>query len=189
VRARRTLSGQGPVRAGGRATGAPSTRSAGQRTVGQRAGAPRGTGFRASALRRAAGPAWRIRAPRTPRRLSGRAATLVLLLVALVLAYAYPVRVYLAQQAEIDRMRTAQDAQRARIAQLTEQLGRWDDDQYVIVQARKRLHYVHRGELVYVVGESPSSSPTPGGPGDPRSPWYSQLWTNVQAVDNPVVAP
>jgi cell division protein FtsB len=137
-------------------------------------------------LRRAAGPARRIRAPRLPRRISARTATLVLLLLALVFAYAYPVRVYLAQQAEIDRLEQAQSDQRRRIQQLTEQLKKWDDEQYVVSQARRRLHYVREGELFYVVGtDTPADGGAPADGSD--ASWLRQLWSSVQAVDNPPV--
>ena len=121
-----------------------------------------------------------------PRRISARTATLVLLLLALAFADAYPVRVYLAQQAEIDRLEQAQSEQRQRIQQLTEQLKKWDDEQYVISQARRRLHYVHEGELFYVVGTDPATEA--GAPSDATNgDWLRQLWSSVQAVDNPPV--
>jgi cell division protein FtsB len=206
---RRLPSGQGPARGAVRAPAGP--RPAGQRGRTRRPvertsrGEPlprsasrghqtptgatdeaRAPGPPRSGLRRTAGPARRIRAPRLPRRISARTATLVLLLLALTFAYAYPVRVYLAQQAEIDRLEQAQSEQRQRIQELTDQLKKWDDEQFVISEARRRLHYVREGELVYVVGTDPS-----GDAGDVAngtdSVWFSQLWSSVQAVDNPPV--
>lgn len=139
-----------------------------------------------SGLRRSAGPARRIRAPRLPRRISARTATLVLVLLALAFAYAYPVRVYLAQQAEIDRLEQAQSEQRQRIQDLTDRLKRWDDEQFVISEARRRLHYVREGELVYVVGtDAAGDAGTVADGAD--APWFSRLWSSVQAVDNPPV--
>lgn len=118
--------------------------------------------------------------------MSGRATVLGLVLLGLALAYAYPVRVYLAQQAEIERMEAAQQAQRQRIAQLTEQISKWDDDEYVIAQARRRLHYVRPGEVAYVIVEDPSvTAPADAGKSVNTGPWFSQLWSNLQAADNP----
>lgn len=157
------------------------------RAAGPVSGAPRGVrpgGPVRAGVRRTAGPARRIRAPRGPRRISGRAATVGLLLLALAFAYAYPVRVYLAQRAQIDQMEQAQSEQRERIQELTEQLIRWDDEQYVIGQARRRLLYVREGELLYVVGsDSAGSAGSPTAGSD--AAWFSQLWSSVQAVDNP----
>jgi cell division protein FtsB len=96
-------------------------------------------------VRRAAGPARRTNAPRRPPQLSGRAVALGLLLVALVLAYAYPVRTYLAQQAEIDQLQQAEIEQRKRIQDLNDALARWEDPEYVAAQARARLQICARG--------------------------------------------
>jgi cell division protein FtsB len=107
-----------------------------------------------------------------------------LVLIALALAYAYPVRVYLAQQAEIDRMRQAQDAQRDRIAGLSEQLAKWEDDEYVRTQARRRLHYVKPGEVAYVIVEAPSSAiSNVDAKAKDSGPWFDQLWSTIQAAD------
>jgi len=105
------------------------------------------------------------------------------LLLALTLAYAYPVRVYLTQRAQIDQLETAQVEQRKRIQDLTDQLARWDDEDYVIAQARSRLQLVRKGELFYVVGVPPTVAGS--GATDPNAAWFSQLWTNLQAADDP----
>ena len=128
-------------------------------------------------------PARRIRAPRAPKAISGRAAALGLLLAALTLAYAFPVRVYLAQQAEIDQLRAAQEAQRNRIASLQAQIARWDDPNYVITQARVRLSLVRRGEMLFVVQADPLPSDPP--PASSGRSWLGTLWSNVQGADNP----
>jgi cell division protein FtsB len=138
-------------------------------------------------VRRAAGPARRIKAPQRPRRLSGRAAALGLLLLALTLAYAYPLRVYLAQQAEIDQMEAAQQEQRQRIQELSDRVAAWNDDEYVIAQARSRLQLVRAGERIYVVGVEPA--PAGEVAKTPNQPWYRQLWSSLETADNPPAAP
>jgi cell division protein FtsB len=105
------------------------------------------------------------------------------LLIVLALAYAYPVREYLAQEAEISAMEQAQAEQRDRIRDLTERVAKWDDDNYVIAQARSRLQLVRRGEVLFVVG--PESPVVPAGEQAADEPWISQLWSNLQAADNP----
>jgi cell division protein FtsB len=129
----------------------------------------------------------RTRAPR-PRRLSARAIVLGLVLVALALAYAYPVRVLLSQQAQIASILNAQDEQRARIAALNNELAKWADDEYVRTQARRRLRYVKPGEVAYVIVPAPNGgrSGTGGTTGTATgTPWYLQLWSSVQAADDP----
>ena len=201
---RRMPSGQGPARGGARPSAAagarPSsraavarrsaertarevTRSPGRYAVTEPVGRTEHRARPQTGVRRAAGPARRTKAPRQPRRLSGRAAALGLLLLALTLAYAYPLRVYLAQQAEIDQMEQAQQDQRERIQQLADQVARWNDDEYVIAQARSRLQLVRAGERVYVIGVEPTPSGETGA--EVKGPWYQQLWTSVQTADDP----
>jgi cell division protein FtsB len=136
-------------------------------------------------VRRAAGLARRTKAPRKPIRVSGRAAALGLLLLALTLAYAYPLRVYLAQQAQISQLEASQRTQREHIQQLADQVARWNDEEYVVAQARARLQLVRAGERVYVVGVEPT---TTGDSGEATNPaWYQQLWSSVQTADDPPV--
>jgi len=143
---------------------------------------------RPAAARRpsAGGAAKRTRAPQ-PRRLSGRAAVACMLLIGLLLAYAYPVRVYLSQQNEIDQLERSQAAQRQHIDELAGQLQKWNDDEYVKAQARGRLLFVLPGEKpLLVVDNAPKPGPAgtaaPTGPGD-ASPWYGKLWTSIRTAD------
>ena len=118
-------------------------------------------------------------------RVSGRAVALGALLLALTLAYAFPLRVYLAQQAEINQLESDQRAQREHIQQLADQIGRWEDEEYVIAQARSRMQLVRAGERIYVVGVVPTPTEE-SGPLTP-STWYQQVWSSLQTADNPPV--
>ncbi len=102
-----------------------------------------------------------------------------------MLAYAYPLRVYLAQQAEIAQLEEDQQAQRAHIQQLADEVARWNDEEYVKAQARARLQLVEVGERVYVVGVEPPATEVEGDAAQPPPPWYEQLWTSVETADNP----
>ncbi|GAA2391225.1 hypothetical protein GCM10010170_103510 [Dactylosporangium salmoneum] len=132
------------------------------------------------------GAAMRTRAPQ-PRRFTSRAVVLGLVLLVLLLAYAYPVRVYLAQQAEIEAMEASQQKQAVKVADMQARAKKWDDPEYVISQARQRLHMVLPGEKPYVVvdpANRPETDPAelPGAPKPPR-PWYGKLWSSVEAAD------
>ena len=74
------------------------------------------------------------------------------MLVALALAYAYPVRVYLAQQADIARIERPA-AQRAEIAELADEGAKWDDE-YVKTKAGKVLHGAAGRELMVVLPDA-----------------------------------
>jgi hypothetical protein len=79
-------------------------------------------------------------------------------------------------------MRSAQQDQRQRIQELTDKIAKWRDDDFVIVQARTRFQLVRKGELLYVVVDRTAAG---SGAQDPTSPWFNQLWSNLQAADNP----
>jgi cell division protein FtsB len=116
-------------------------------------------------------------------RVSGRAAALVLLVLGLIFAYAYPVRVYLAQESQIAQLEEQQLQQRQRIQDLNARVAQWGNDDYVIAQAASRLHLVPKGHLLYVVGTEQPPSGAAQTPND--APWYAQVWSGIQAADNP----
>jgi cell division protein FtsB len=111
-----------------------------------------------------------------------------LVLLSLLLAYAYPVRVYLAQQAEIDQLEGSQASQSERIEQLNLEAAKWNDPEYVKSQARKRLHMLLPGEKAYLVidpntADPSGSSTAPSGGSGGAKPWYGKLWSSVEAAD------
>lgn len=209
---RRTPSGQGPTRrpgssarSAGRLGGVPrggtgrvtarefTVRGEPRRAPAQaRAGDPTRGGNRPAAARRttAGGPggtAKRTTAPQ-PRRLTGRATVLLVILVALALAYTYPVRVYLTQQSDIARMQAAQAEQRSRIAGLREEVAKWQDPEYVRIQARSRFYFVRPGETPLIpVWAQPEqvrdADPAAGRAPAPPEPWYDTLWSSIRAAD------
>ncbi|MEU0554660.1 septum formation initiator family protein [Dactylosporangium maewongense] len=132
------------------------------------------------------GAAMRTRAPQ-PKRFTSRAVVLGLLLSVLLLAYAYPVRVYLAQQAEIAALEQSQERQTVKIAEMAERAAKWNDNEYVISQARQRLNMVLPGEKSIVVidparGQQTDPAAIPGAEKSAR-PWYGKLWSSVEAAD------
>ena len=127
--------------------------------------------------------------------LTTRAAVLGLVVCALVVSAALPLREYLSQRGQIQRAQEELAAKRARVAALEQQKRLLQDPAYVKQQARTRLHYVMPGETAYVV-LSPSPSPVPGARGrsgvaatGPEAPWYSQVWGSVRAADKPAPLP
>ncbi len=112
-----------------------------------------------------------------------------LVVCALVVSGALPLREYLSQRSAIAAAVATQAAQRERVASLEQQQGQLQDAAYVRSQARLRLHYVLPGETAYVVLGS-AAAPGPAGPkgrsqpaGGSAAPWYSQLWGSVRAAD------
>jgi cell division protein FtsB len=200
---RRMPSGQSPARRSGPG-GRTSARGTARPTIGVRV-EPRAFTTRAStaraaesarsanrpaAARRAAlgGAVKRITAPH-PRGLTRRATVLLLVLAALALGYAYPVRVYLSQQSDIARMEAAQAAQRRKISDLTDEVAKWQDDEYVRIQARRRLYYVYPGEIPLVVllddaGAARDAGANPNAAKKQDSgPWYGKLWSSIEVAN------
>ena len=125
------------------------------------------------------------RSPQGPRRgLTGRAAVLVLVIGALLVSAALPLRQYLAQRGQITELLAQQSATRVRVGELEAEKARLADPAYVAAEARRRLHFVLPGETAYVVIE-PGPPSAPQGPAGGNAPWYSQLWAGVQAADEP----
>ncbi|GHJ56615.1 hypothetical protein Nm8I071_59220 [Nonomuraea sp. TT08I-71] len=202
---RRTPGGQRPARRPGQA-GRPggarvrsTARDAGvraePRAAGRSPGATRATegvrsASRPAAARRTAagGTVKRLTAPQ-PRRFTGRATVLFAVLIALALAYTYPIRVYLDTQRDIERIEAAQADQRKRIEQLSAEAEKWHDPAYIETQARERFFMGRPGETLLVVLSDPDGAAKDAGkgakPGPPKppDPWYDTLWSSVQAAN------
>ncbi|MGW0433022.1 septum formation initiator family protein [Micromonospora sp. NPDC003197] len=203
---RRTPGGQRPARRPGqpgRGGGARSVRTS--RDTGVRAEV-RGASSRASSTGRggdtsrsvnrpavarrvtASGGTKRTSAP-YPRRITGRMTVLAAVLIALALAYTYPVRVYLNQEADIARLEAAEKAQRTRIDELSEKAALWRNDDFVKIQAKSRFYMVEPGEKPLVVLFDPEGAARDAGV-DPEAwrkpapdPWYGTLWSSIEAAN------
>jgi cell division protein FtsB len=130
-------------------------------------------------------PAKRTAAPRPSRGLTGRATVLIVVFVALALAYTYPLRVYLAQESQIAELQREQAAQREAIADTSEELQKWQDPEYLRSQARERLVYVRPGEAPLLVFSDPDAAAREAGKPPAGAPdrWYDTLWNSIQAAD------
>ena len=200
---RRTPSGQGPSRRPTGHAGRPGSRTAARpartrdtaatrieprRTPATRTTSAIRSGSRPAAARRAAATGATKRTVATrPKAFTGRATVLIVVLVALALAYTYPVRVYLAQESQIAQMQADQAAQQARIKGLTEEVEKWQDQEYVRIQARDRLFYVRPGEVPLLVLNDPAGAARDAGRGvqaDAPDRWYDTLWGSVAAANS-----
>jgi cell division protein FtsB len=122
--------------------------------------------------------------------LTTRAAVLGLVVCALVVSAALPLREYLAQRGDIGRLEQQQSLQRERVEALEAAKRQLEDPAYVQAEARRRLHFVMPGETAYVL-IAPEPGQVPAGAtaeqltevAGPEAPWFSQLWSSVQAAD------
>lgn len=116
--------------------------------------------------------------------LTGRAAILILVLAALVVTLAIPVRAWMSQQAEIAALEADVAQARERVANLQDELADWEDPAFIVAQARSRLHFVFPGEVGYVVlGEDDRPIVPEDQQETDQSPWYSRLWDSTLQAD------
>lgn len=123
----------------------------------------------------------RVRAQRS---ISRRAAVIALVLSALALAYAYPLRTYVEQRIEINRIESEQEEQRDRIEELEAERVKWDDPEYVKAQIRSSLLLVEPGEDLVIVHEDDDAD-RGGEENAPESdrPWYEELVATFEDAD------
>lgn len=122
---------------------------------------------------------------RPARKVSRRAAVLALVLSALALAYAYPLRTYVEQRVEINRLEAEQSEQSERIEALEAERLKWDDPAYVEAQIRSSLLLVTPGEDLVIVIDEDDPRHT-GGADDAEQvdlPWYDELAATFEDAD------
>jgi hypothetical protein len=112
-------------------------------------------------------------------RFTSRAAVLAVVLCAIALSLAYPVREYIAQRRQIDQLQ-------AQSAQTAAQLARLNDPAYIEQLARDRLHYCMPRQTCYVlIGGQPASNTGKAAAAVAGTPWYERLWSSVHQADRP----
>jgi cell division protein FtsB len=115
-------------------------------------------------------------------RLTGRAALLAVVICAIALSLAYPVREYIAQRQQIDQLLAQRATMSAQVKALQDQATALGQASYIEQQARDKLHMCFPGEQCYqvIAGAAPV---TPERATPMASPWYSRLWQSVQRAN------
>jgi cell division protein FtsL len=121
-------------------------------------------------------------APRTTR-LTSRAAVLAVVICAIALSLAYPVREYVAQRQQIDELVAQQQMMQAQLRNLTAERDKLYDPAYIEQLAGEKLQMCYPGARCYVIenGQSVIGTPPTRQPGP--APWYSKLWHSVQQAN------
>jgi cell division protein FtsB len=122
--------------------------------------------------------------PRRPR-LTSRAAVLAVVLCAIALSLAYPVREYIAQRRQIDQLEAQQQTIMTRLDTLQAEQQHLRSNAYVEQQAEDRLHMCLPTLTCYVVitrqpPPARAAAPAPSGDG---TAWYERLWGSVRQAD------
>jgi cell division protein FtsL len=122
-------------------------------------------------------------APRRSR-FTSRAAVLAIVVCAIALSLAYPVREYIAQHRQINQLEAQQQ-------QLTTQLSRLRAEQrelsrpaYIEQQARDKLHMCPPGKTCYVIINGRRHVRRATSAHAAGEPWYQRVWTSLQQADH-----
>jgi cell division protein FtsL len=102
---------------------------------------------------------------------------------AIALSLAYPVREYVAQRRQIDQLQAENQATAAELSRLQAEAQRLGDPAYVEQQARDRLHLCMPGKTCYVIIGGQPAAPSPRAPVVATAPWYQRLWHSVRQAD------
>jgi len=112
-----------------------------------------------------------------------RAAVFAIVVCALALSVAVPLRTYLGQRDDVATEEQRQAELRSQVQALQERKAQLDDPAQVEAEARRRLRYVMPGETPYMVelpgdGTSESGDEPAKGKAKDES-WYQLLWNAV----------
>jgi cell division protein FtsL len=128
------------------------------------------------------------REQRTPARphFTGRAAILAMVLCAIALSLAYPVREYVAERRQVDQLLVQRQQIAYQLRQLQAEQSQLTTPAFIEQQARDRLHMCLPTQICYVIIGDPSSAAAKSKA--VAVPWYAKLWSSVQRADKPLPA-
>jgi cell division protein FtsB len=116
-------------------------------------------------------------------KLTGRAALLAVVICAIALSLAYPVREYIAQRQQIDQLLAQQQAISEQVKALQGQNVQLSQTWYIEQEARDELHMCFPQEQCYEVVSGQQAKASVAKPQAVADPWYAKLWDSVQKAD------
>ncbi len=120
--------------------------------------------------------------PERPR-FTSRAAVLAVVVCAIALSLAYPVREYIAQRRQIDQLQAQSQATTAELARLRAEALRLNEPAYIEQQAQDRLHMCLPGASCYVIIGGQAAGVSSAAAAAASTPWYERLWHSVRQAD------
>jgi cell division protein FtsB len=116
-------------------------------------------------------------------KLTGRAALLAVVICAIALSLAYPVREYIAQRQQIDQLLAQQQTMAAQVKALQAEKTKLSQTWYIEQEARDQLYMCFPQEQCYEVLSGQPAKTSVGKPQAVADPWYAKLWGSVQKAD------
>jgi cell division protein FtsL len=120
--------------------------------------------------------------PRTTR-LTSRAAVLAVVICAIALSLAYPVREYIAQRRQIDELVAEQQMMQAQVKSLIAQRDMYQDPAYIEQMAEQELHMCLPDAECYIIENGQSVIGVAKQTHQESAPWYAKLWHSVEQSD------
>jgi cell division protein FtsB len=117
--------------------------------------------------------------------LTGRAAILAVVVCAIAMSLAYPIREYVAQRRQIAQLEQEKTDALRQLGKLVERRKQLEDPEYIKQQAKRRLHMCEPDAKCFVVldDDPGQASATTAAKNAGKAPWYLTLWESVQAAD------
>lgn len=116
-------------------------------------------------------------------RFTSRAAVLAVVLCAVALSLAYPIREYIAQTRQIDQLQAQQQQALSQLRELQSEQRRLNDPSYIEQQARDKLGLCMPHQTCYIIIGGRSSGGHGRATAAAASPWYDRLWGSVRQAD------
>ncbi|MGX1770720.1 FtsB family cell division protein [Nocardia brasiliensis] len=113
---------------------------------------------------------------------TGKAVVLAIVVCALALTLAVPMRTYFTQRAEAAQLAQQRRELEADLARLRDRRAQQQDPAYIRSEARDRLRLVLPGETPYIVqvpGMEAAAAPTAVTKSKEPDPWYTELWHSI----------
>jgi cell division protein FtsL len=108
---------------------------------------------------------------------------LAVVICAIALSLAYPVRAYVAQRQQINQLVAEQQMMQAQLKSLVAQRGKLADPAYIEQLAEQELHMCFPGAQCYVIENGQSVIGIPRAPQAGPAPWYAKLWHSVEQAN------
>jgi cell division protein FtsB len=115
-------------------------------------------------------------------KLTGRAAVLAIVLCAIALTLAYPVREYIADRRQLDQLAASNTRLAQQVKHLRAEARSLASPTVIEQEARDDLHMCFPEQTCYEVIPLATAHPRAGAK-PAGSPWYGRLWASVQKAD------
>lgn len=119
--------------------------------------------------------------PRT--KFTSRAAVLAVVVCAVALSLAYPVREYMAERRQIDELQASNAQIAAQVRQLEAQRRELASPTYIEQLARDKLHMCFPTQICYEVIVPARRGRPAAHAAAASTPWYELLWKSVREAD------